>query len=235
MRLRAFLAFAAEFESSMPSAVGRFGASFPVEGNWDYVSFRRSAPAPLSDALLDVEVSALADRHVGGFGSRCFSSLPHAESRLSLLNRLRLSALAWEFLAVSILALLSRAQNFCAVDLHTEDFILVFVVLLVGEFSAHAHGLVDLIRGKVGSDSPRDGAGLAEQAVHPASILGGLWSRRQFCGFNEEASRNVEASFAIVPCRRHCSSRNQDENIVDGVHFSLFSWSPVPPATENQK
>jgi len=221
MRLRAFLAFAAEFESSMPSAVGRFGASFPVEGNWDYVSFRRSAPAPLSDALLDVEVSALADRHVGGFGSHCLASLPHAESRLSRLNRLRLSALAWEFLAVSILALLSRAQNFCAVNLHTEDFILVFVVLLVGEFSAHAHGLVDLIRGKVVSDSPRDGASLAEQAVH-LEFWRGLWSSRQFCGFNEEASRNVEASFAIVPCRRHCSSRNQDENIVDGVHFSVF-------------
>ena len=87
-----------------------------------------------------------------------------------------LTALAWEFLAVSIFALLSRAQNFYAVDLHTEDFILEFVVLLVGEFSALTHGLIDLIRGKVGSDSPRDGAGLAEQAVHPASILGGLWS-----------------------------------------------------------
>ena len=62
----------------MPSAVGRIGASFPVEGNWDYVSFRRSAPAPLSDALLDVEESALAFRHVGGFGSRCFASLPWA-------------------------------------------------------------------------------------------------------------------------------------------------------------
>ena len=38
-----------------------------------------------------------------------------------------------------------------------------------------------------------------------------------------------------IHTRKSYCTRNQDENIVDGVHFSLFSWSPGPPETENQK
>jgi len=225
VRLQGFsFALATELESLMVGAIGRFLA-FQVECSRDDLALRGRAPAPSSNALHGL-VGAVwfASRDEGGFVLLGLSCLIGARLCRRVGN-CKDNGFSGEFAAVSIHALLPGAFDFFPIFFHTKGFLLevvdlhVLKVLTVAGWQVHFSVV----------DSQSISFGLAEGAVKVHGF--GAWSLgRQVSLSNHNARRHLNVAGAFVMhsiCRRECGNRQQDADLVDGVHYVRFSSSSV--------